>query len=159
MEKPHTFVTMGLGQDRCGRNVCKSGVTLHKCQTLPVTPLREAVAIDNHGPRQNRQRVESTMHCEYGGPQDINPVDLASIDNPYGPCDSLTLDNRTEPVALSLGQLFGIIKEGMMEIIGEDDSRRKNRTGETPSSGLITTGLVSPGNIADIGQQILSIKA
>ena len=66
----------------------------------------ESVAVDSYSAGNDFEFVERTVHCQYGGIENINAVNLAVVTRRYSPSHSVALDDRAEKFPLTGRQFF-----------------------------------------------------
>jgi hypothetical protein len=59
----------------------------------------------------------------------------------HRPRKSLAFDNLAQDISRTLGHLFGVVEQRVVEVGGQNHSRSKNRARKTTSTSLIKTSL------------------
>ncbi len=106
METLHLGIAVSLGQNRGCGYVGKAAIALDKSLPGQIAVRFESIAIDNDSARAHRQGVKSPMHGQNRSIQYVDVVNLIMGDNAHGPGHSLGLNDRTQSIALPLGQLL-----------------------------------------------------
>ena len=153
MEAAHRFVTMRLSKNGCGSDIGKSTITLHESLPRQIAVGLESVAIHNHSTGTHLQRIKGAMHSKDRCVKDIDFVNLMIIDDADCPSHSLRLNDGAQRVALSFGELFAIVKQWVVKIVGKDNCGGIDRTSKTTTSSLVASSLCTAANIAS-GQHI-----
>ena len=138
-EIAHQTVTGDLCND--GRR-CNS-----KAERIAVNKSRErdavrckSVPIDKEMIRPDRQLLNSPMHCEERGIQDIDFIYDRVVDNSY-PHGLRAFRNPVEQeLTLHSAQFLRIIHFGEEELGGKHDSRGYNRPGKGSAAGFVNAG-------------------
>ena len=68
----HPLVTMGLGEDRCSCDIAQLAVTFYYCLIRDVAIGFETVAVNHYLSRRHAESVESTVHGENRGVEDVD---------------------------------------------------------------------------------------
>ena len=147
MEGVHVVVAIGFGQDAGSGNGEVLGITLDDGLVRQGLITLETVPVDDEGLGTHFEGVEGTVHGQDGGTQDVDAVDLGCGDDAQPPCDGVTLDDGTQLMALSVGELLAIGDEGVGVVVGQDDSGGVDAARQTTPAGFVATGFDQVGMI------------
>ena len=150
----HEVVAVGLGQNRGRRDAHHLAVALddglvgNGFAARGVLVGVEAVAVHQDVFGARGELIQSAMHRQNGGAQDVDLVDLFVVHDADGPGQSLTLDDGTQFVAHALRELLRVVEtlqfaRGDVEIGRQDDGGREDGSGQTSASGFVASGLES----------------
>ena len=150
----HILVAMGLGEDAGSGDGLVFGVALHdagvgESKTLPAPLFRgelwgvglEAVAIDDDGFGSHDELVESAMHGEEGGAEDVDAVDLLGGNNAHCPGEGIVLNLLAQFVALLGGELLGVVEGRIVVVGGQDDGGSIDASSQATTACLVAAGL------------------
>jgi hypothetical protein len=94
------------------------------------------------------QGIYGAVHSPEGCPQDVYAVYLGHIGTAHGPCHCLLLYNGPQCGPLCFGELFTVIQQRVVKVMGQYYRRRKYRPGKAPTACLVAPGLYNPRCIA-----------
>ena len=141
MQTIHVIITVCLCQNGCCCNGKELAVSFYHSSVWQILIFMKTVAINQQMFRTDFQLIYSPMHGQKRSFQYIDLVNLFWSDDSYRPSKSLTFDNLTQLVSLTLCQLLGIIQQIILEIRWKNHRSRIYRSGQTSTSCLITSGL------------------
>ena len=139
----HKLVAVCLGKYRCSGNAAICGVAFHDTCGRNVVIWLETVSVNEDSFRTYSEAVEGAMHGEYRGVENVDFVDFGGCYHSYAPCQCFLLDYWPKGVTLVFGELFRIVEQRVVELVGEYDSGSKHRSGEATAAGFVASGLNS----------------
>ena len=121
----------GGGGDRQGQAVALDNRLDRARQFEPV------VAIYQGRGRRDRQRLDRTAHCQAGGAQDVELIDLFHRGEADAPGQGTGLDLDLQGLAPGVGQGLGVVDTGGQVVGIEDHRPRRDRPGPGPATCLV----------------------
>ena len=137
----HIIITIGFSQDGSSGNRQVFSVTLyHGC--MRNTPIRiKTISINQQMLWTYRQLVYRPVHRQKRCIQNIDFIDFFRRNYTNRPCQSISFDNLTKPVSLTLSQLFRIVQQ-LISVIGrQNNSGCIYRPCKASTPRFITSGL------------------
>ena len=114
--------------------------------------IRDAERVDENDVGKRRERQHGAVHGAQRGLMNVDAVDLGRVGGSDRPCERELQYPLVEALPLDGRHQLRIAHPGNGAIRMEHDSRRHNRTRQTPASNLVNTGHVHK---ADAPQRIL----
>ena len=137
----HVVVAEGLGQDAGRRYGLILAVALHDGGVGQVAVGREAVAVDDDRLGTCGQLVESAVHGEEAGVEDVYLVDLLGCDHAHRPRHGVAYDLIAQSVASFLRELLRVVEQLVVVAGRQNDRRRINAARQASASCLIASCL------------------
>ena len=138
-----------FGEHRCGCYVGEASVALDECLRGDVAVRLETVAVDDNGAGRHFKHVEGAVHGENRRIEYVDPVDFLGRHDAYRPRGCLLLYYRTQQVALSLGELLGVVEQRVGEVVGKYHSGGIYIAGKATASGFVAAGFADAQRMAD----------
>ena len=135
----HIIVAIGLCQHRSGCNGEILAVALYNTVIGNIAIGLKTVSIDNKMLRCNTQLLYGAVHSKNRGIEDIDAVYLLRLYPSNGPCYGITLNNRTQGLALLLAQLLRIIEQRMFVPDRQYHGSGIHSPRQTTAAGFIAT--------------------
>ena len=133
----HIFVTVCLREDRCCGDAHHLAVAFHYA-LMGNTGIRlKSVTVNQQIFRFDGQRLDGAVHRKKRCVEYVYLVNLLRGNNTHRPSKCITLDNRSQCVALLLRQLFGVVEQLVCITLREYYSRSKDRTRQASASRLV----------------------
>ena len=127
MQPVHIIIAIGLGKNGGSRNGKIFAITFYNGRMRQFPVFLKAVSVDEQMLRTQLQPVDSTMHGEKRGVQDVYLINFLRRDNSHRPRQSLFFYNFTQGIPLLFGKLFGVVQQFVLEVFGQDNGGSINR--------------------------------
>ena len=137
MQAEHVLVAVGLGEHRGGGDVGKFSIPLYDALERKAKMALEAVAVDGQEFGRGGEAVGGEVHPLDRGLEDVDLVDAGGRHGLHGPGHGLAFDDRTQEVALSLGELFRVVEQWVVEVGRKDYRGGKDCAGQASAPRLV----------------------
>jgi len=117
----HIIISVGFSQYRSGGYREVFSVSFYHGSMRNVRIFIETVSVDQQMLRTDRELIDSPVHRQKGGAENVYLVYLFGRHHSYRPCQRFFLYHFTKCVALLLGQLLRIIQQLILEISRKND--------------------------------------
>ena len=139
----HIFVAMRFGKNRRCGNAHHRGIALHDSAVGNIAVRLKPIAIHQNEFRLLLQLLQRAVHGKDGCIEDIDAVNLFGPHMRHRPRPSLLLDDGTQHIALAFRQLFAIVDDLVVKIIGQNHGSRRNRPHKGSTPRFIAPGFYS----------------
>ena len=134
----HVVVAKGLCQDAGSSDGKIFAVTLHYGGVGQATVGFEPVSVHYYGLRSHCELVKSTVHGKERSIQNVYAVDFLWRHHTHSPCHSIANHNFAQGIALLFGQFLRVIEQGILIVLGQNDSSGIYTASEASTSCLVT---------------------
>ena len=141
MEFRHIVVAVSLGKYRRRSDGEVFAIALDDRRVRKVVVFVESVAVDDERLRTHLQLVDSTVHGGDAGTEDVHLVDFLRTDDTHSPCYGVALNLLTQHIALLRCELFGVVQEVVMIVLGQNHGCRIDTASQTSASSLVASCL------------------
>ena len=147
VEFVHSVVAVGFGKDGGGCDGKKFAVAFDDGLMRQVLVGLEAISVHDEELRSHAEGVESAVHREDGGVQDVDAVNFLGRHAGNRPSERIALNDGAEFSTATVGQLLGIV-EFVVFIVGREyHGGGKDFACQTSAPGFVKSGFKEMGRI------------
>ena len=137
VQAKHVFVAVGLGEHGGGGDIGKLTIPLHDALERKAKMALEAVAVYGQEFGRGGEAVGGEVHPLDRGLENVDFVNTGGRHGLHGPGHGLAFDDRTQEVALSLGELFRVVEQWVVEVGRKDYRGGKDCAGQASAPRLV----------------------
>ena len=133
----HIIIAIGLGQNAGSSNGEIFAITFHDGGGRQRMIRRETISVDNNGFWAYLQLIQSTVHSQDRGTQNIDTIDFLRGDDTHRPGNGFALNHLTQCITSMFCKLFRVIKFGILIVRWQDNGRCIDTACQTSTACLV----------------------